>query len=720
MSNSENVDCRDTSFDVAMLEAEFRKDKAKGKSNFTRSLNNLLLIADSKNLPSRSEVYDVCHSMDLCMEIVMECLSDFTSFYIKIKELQKAYVVVNEMEKIETDFSAAYKIAWAYLDSLEGNKSERRSLIIEDTEPDTCRKQPEIALNQTFNKVGTLKQNNNRQSIDKTRTTSCNALHTQNKSGKVQGDSVNTEKPNRNAGIFISPDGFATPNIGYDMWTQLKPVQIPTFSGDKRSYPSWKAAFMACVDRAPVTQEYKMLQLRQNVSGEALIAIENLGFSPAAYEAAKDRLERKYGGKRRQKASFMEDLEQFQQIQSGNAEELEQFADLLDITIINLRVTGEHQDLEDGYLYIQLQRKLPQSLLARYHRWLFENNVPESVVALHTWVLQESHFQTIASETINGLTGHTSNTHLTQSTPNVVGERTFFIRTGASAPQQIQPCKACKEQHRIWQCKVFMQKDVSERWNIAKRFQLCYRCLAEGHHGKSCPRSRRCGKNGCHKVHHRRLHLHQETSRSADFKSKLNTRPCITDLQHEHQRSEALSSAYITFGTEGKRYTEQRTNFTDPYLNSGKMKAENENTRLNLRELGETIGVSPGNRTSLDTIDGQTLSSKVEGPISCEALNSHGTGLPRKSTLLRRGTSHTIPPERLEGGYITDVRKTKKFKRSHIPHQHIVKFQNMAQILEYPSPRDHTGDPVETSFQGGLSRNIKRQTDTFGRQVQMG
>ena len=76
--------------------------------------------------------------------------------------------------------------------------------------------------------------------------------------------------------------------------------------------------------------------------------------------------------------------------------------DLMDITIINLREVGEDQDLEDGYLYIQLQRKLPQSLLARYHRWLFENNVTESVVALQTWVLQESHFQTIASETIMG------------------------------------------------------------------------------------------------------------------------------------------------------------------------------------------------------------------------------------------------------------------------------------------------------------------------------
>ena len=86
---------------------------------------------------------------------------------------------------------------------------------------------------------------------------------------------------------------------------------------------------------------------------------------------------------------------------------------------------------------------------------------------------------------------------------------------------------------------------------------------------------------------------------------------------------EIRSSLLSTFVTEGKRYTEQRTNFTDSYLNSGKMKVENENTRLNLRELGETIGVSSGNKTSVDTIDRQTVSSKVEEPISCEVQVYH-------------------------------------------------------------------------------------------------
>ena len=91
--------------------------------------------------------------------------------------------------------------------------------------------------------------------------------------------------------------------------------------------------------------------------------------------------------------------------------ELERFADVLDITMINRKEAGEHQDLGDGSLYIQLQKKLPQSLLVRYHRWLFENNMMESVVALHTWVLQEFHSQKIASGTINGLSGHSSNMH---------------------------------------------------------------------------------------------------------------------------------------------------------------------------------------------------------------------------------------------------------------------------------------------------------------------
>ena len=86
--------------------------------------------------------------------------------------------------------------------------------------------------------------------------------------------------------------------IGRDMWSHLKRVSIPVFNGDKKTYEGWKTAFMACIDQAPATPEYKLLQLRQHLSGEALKAVETLGHSAAAYEAAKERLERKFGGER--------------------------------------------------------------------------------------------------------------------------------------------------------------------------------------------------------------------------------------------------------------------------------------------------------------------------------------------------------------------------------------------------------------------------------------
>ena len=121
----------------------------------------------------------------------------------------------------------------------------------------------------------------------------------------------------------------------------------------------------------------------------------------------------KYGGKRRQKAILLDDIEQFSQVQPGNAEDLEHFADLFDLTIINLPEADEFKDFGDGTLYTHLQRKLPQPLLARYHRWLFEKNMTESVESLKTWVTEESRFQKIASETVNGLNGQNSNIQTT-------------------------------------------------------------------------------------------------------------------------------------------------------------------------------------------------------------------------------------------------------------------------------------------------------------------
>ena len=102
-----------------------------------------------------------------------------------------------------------------------------------------------------------------------------------------------------------------------------KPSADTCIRRTQETYQNWKAPFLACIDSAPATDEYKLLLLRQYVSGEALKVIDNLGQPAAAYEAAKDRLERKYGGKRREIALYLEELEEFPQIWQGHAKDIQ-------------------------------------------------------------------------------------------------------------------------------------------------------------------------------------------------------------------------------------------------------------------------------------------------------------------------------------------------------------------------------------------------------------
>jgi len=74
-----------------------------------------------------------------------------------------------------------------------------------------------------------------------------------------------------------------------------------------------------------------LIQLRQCLNGEALKAIESLGHSAAAYQAAKERLDRKFGGQRQQIALYLEEIDQFR---PGNHKDLEKYADFLEIAIV--------------------------------------------------------------------------------------------------------------------------------------------------------------------------------------------------------------------------------------------------------------------------------------------------------------------------------------------------------------------------------------------------
>ena len=96
-------------------------------------------------------------------------------------------------------------------------------------------------------------------------------------------------------------------------------------------------------------------------------------------------------------------MDNFKPICPGNYKEIEKFADLLDITIVNLKEANCLEELNDGSLYM---RNYPHPCYPRiingYWRnkrvsqLILEKQKSESVENLREWVLQEAECQTKA------------------------------------------------------------------------------------------------------------------------------------------------------------------------------------------------------------------------------------------------------------------------------------------------------------------------------------
>ena len=115
------------------------------------------------------------------------------------------------------------------------------------------------------------------------------------------------------------------------------------------------------------------------MTGEAAETIKRLGYSEAAYETAKARLLRKYGGSRRQVQGHLEELKKMKTLREDDAKGLERFADTLERAVINLKENDRQSDLRDETLYTIILEKIPERLLALYYRWIKENQERESL-----------------------------------------------------------------------------------------------------------------------------------------------------------------------------------------------------------------------------------------------------------------------------------------------------------------------------------------------------
>ena len=137
----------------------------------------------------------------------------------------------------------------------------------------------------------------------------------------------------------------------------------------------------------------------------------------------------------------------------------------------------------------------------------------------------------------SGITSH----H--QLHPHVIAKGRFFGEMIGYNSINNTSCQISRRDHKIWTCPKFVEKSVSKRWDTAKRFNLrfrCFRCLGDGHRGKSCPRNLPCGENGCKKLHHVLLHRNDDRQVKANSKCYILNKSFPTKTCHNPAESRRI------------------------------------------------------------------------------------------------------------------------------------------------------------------------------------
>ena len=175
--------------------------------------------------------------------------------------------------------------------------------------------------------------------------------------------------------------------------------------------------------------------------------------------------------------------------------------------MVKLEDSDQHQELAGASaLYIVVQQKLPGSLLIAYQEWLHRRPRKDGLSVFSKWLQKEVVYRMNGKEVKEGTK---------KKTEDSIDSKNRKREKGAVHNVTREPtpkCVVCHGPYQVTSCKNWGETSIANRWEIAKKNELCYRCLRSGHQGKNCPGNNHCGINDCKGTHHFHLQLERQSN----------------------------------------------------------------------------------------------------------------------------------------------------------------------------------------------------------------
>jgi len=275
---------------------------------------------------------------------------------------------------------------------------------------------------------------------------------------------------------------------------KLPKLTLPSFNGEILEWLEFHELFSVTIDKQKIANVEKLQYLKGCLKGEAARLILGLSLTNDNYATAMDLLQSRYGCKRRIIRTHIQALLSMKSPNIKAYISLREFVDGVNKHIRGLKTLGVSSDNYDLILYEILLSKLPSELKHECAKLSEEGMTLNQLLNI---VETEAKHLDILNSTMQDRQKQTS----TPVPPKMLNRSLNLFIKG-------QACNFCQsEDHRAYQCPVFLKKTAKERVEMVKGAKLCFNCL-KSHLSRNCTSKHRCKE--CNKSHNTLLHFNEE------------------------------------------------------------------------------------------------------------------------------------------------------------------------------------------------------------------
>ncbi len=296
--------------------------------------------------------------------------------------------------------------------------------------------------------------------------------------------------------------------------------KLSQFNGDPLNWHEWFGQFRSAIDSQRLSDDVKLTYLKTLVTGKAKSAIAEFAYCGAMYTDALKTLERKFGQPQTIVSAHMEKLANFPPLKMHSSDNVISFSTMISSLVGVFKSLSFHSDLKGSALLTQAIQKLPPNMKESWSRHTVKRHWERpTLLEFNDWLKQEAE----AHDRVKVI----SFKRKEESSEKVKTSSKSFAATAEptstnDSSRTPEPCIVCKARHALWRCAVFREKTPTQRAKLVAENRLCFSCLNGKHTFRKCPKSRKCGKDGCKSSHNTLLHGAERVFPATDKIQKLN------------------------------------------------------------------------------------------------------------------------------------------------------------------------------------------------------